>query len=73
MKIEVQEESDKEIEEIEGQIKNMKAKVKATTSLKKLGKLELTYQHLLNKKKETLIMLRKKYKIKIEGDNVPDL
>ena len=41
--------------------------------MKKLNKIEEMYKHLLNKKNEKLILLRKKFNIKLEGDNVPDL
>jgi len=41
--------------------------------MKKLAKIETLYKDLLNKKNERMILLRKKYKVKAEGDNVPEL
>lgn len=51
----------------------MKKKVKETTSIKKLNKIQEVYKHLVNKKAEKMIELRNKFKIKTDGDDVPDL
>ncbi|CDW91012.1 probable atp-dependent rna helicase ddx52-like [Stylonychia lemnae] len=68
-------ESDKEIPDITKQIKKLKKQLKATTGEKpkKIQKIEEQYKHLVNKKKEVMNQLRKKYRIKVEGDSVPDL
>ena len=41
--------------------------------MKVLQKIEAVYKDLLNKRNEKMILLRKKYKVKVEGDNPPDL
>eukprot|EP00347_Sterkiella_histriomuscorum_P001339 403372410 len=66
-------ESDKELPQIKAQLKELKQQLKTTQKQKILDKIQEEYKHLMNKKREVENALRKKYRIKVEGDNVPEL
>jgi DNA-binding FrmR family transcriptional regulator len=64
-------ESDKEIDEIKQQIQGIKGEIEKTDDPIVLEKLETEFKHLFNRKTDRIRVIRKKYRIKVEGERVP--
>ena len=63
-------ESDKEIEEINTQISQLKSEIKEA-DVDKLDELEKKFKSLMGRKTERIAGIRKRFKIKAEGDRIP--
>ena len=59
------------IDDIKQQISQLKTDIQNTEDPQKLDQYEDKFKHLINKKQEEIAKIRKKHKIKVEGDRVP--
>ena len=65
--------SDQELPQLDKKIEELKVNLTNEQKVKKLDLLQLEYKGLVNKRMEKVIQLRQRFKIKVDGDDAPEL